>query len=311
MAGRGLNAMTEFVLATRGSELARRQAQLVIDFLRDAWSGSDFREEIIRTTGDLHPHETLTALGGSGVFTKELQRAVLEGRADAAVHSLKDLPVESTPGLRFAAIGRRADARDVLVSRHAGGVGGLPAGARVGTGSPRRCAMMLAQRGNVEMVSIRGNVPTRLAKAACGEFDAVILAAAGLERLGFVTEGSIEAGGGILHVSALPGFLPAPGQGAIAIEVRATDRRAGQVMAAYDHHETAVAVGAERAVLRALGGGCHLALGALGTVHGEILRLEAVLFDAPGAAPKHAVLEGSIDDPGGLGEALARKLHGE
>ncbi len=311
MAGRGLNVMGDFILATRGSELARRQTVIVINELQDAWPELRFREEIVRTTGDLHPAEDLTVLGGSGVFTKELQRALLEGRADAAVHSLKDLPVESPAGIRIAAIARRAEAGDVLVSRHAGGVDGLPAGARIGTGSPRRCAMMLALRNDVVMASIRGNVPTRLAKAASADFDAVILAAAGLERLGFATAGPVEAAGGFLHVSALPGFLPAPGQGAIAIEVREDDERAAEVVAALYHHETAVAVRAERAVLRALGGGCHLALGALGTVQGDALRLEAVLFDAPDAPPKHAVLEGSIDDPGGLGQALARKLHGK
>ncbi|MFN6196866.1 MAG: hydroxymethylbilane synthase [Planctomycetota bacterium] len=174
--------MADFILATRGSELARRQTQLVIADLRQAWPALHFREEIVRTTGDLHPSEDLTALGGSGVFTKELQRALLERRADAAVHSLKDLPVESPAGIRLAAIARRADAADVLVSRHAGGVEALPSGARIGTGSPRRCAMTMALRGDVRMASIRGNVPTRLAKAASGEFDAVILAAAGLQR---------------------------------------------------------------------------------------------------------------------------------
>jgi hydroxymethylbilane synthase len=306
-----LNVMEDFILATRGSELARCQTGIVIGELQEAWPALRFRAEIIRTTGDLHPAADLTALGGSGVFTKELQRALLEGRADAAVHSLKDLPVESPAGIRIAAIARRAAAGDVLVSRHAGGVDGLPPGARIGTGSPRRCAMMLALRGDVLMASIRGNVPTRLAKAVSGEFDAVILAAAGLERLGFATAGPIEAAGQTLHVSALPGFLPAPGQGALAIEVREDDGRASEVVAALNHHETAVAVQAERAVLRALGGGCHLALGALGTVRGQDLRLEAVLFDAPGARPKHASIEGSIDDPGGLGQALARKLHGE
>ena len=311
MAGRGLNIMTDFILATRGSELARRQTQLVIGELRKAWPELRFGEEIVRTTGDLHPEAELTVLGGVGVFTKELQRAVLDGRADAAVHSLKDLPVESPAGMRIAAIAPRGEAHDVLVSRHSGGVDGLPAGARLGTGSPRRCAMMQALRGDVQMASVRGNVPTRLGKAASGEFDAVILAAAGLARLGFATSGPIEVAGGTLHVSPLPGFLPAPGQGAMAIEVREDDDRAAEIVAALHHHETAVAVGAERAVLRELGGGCHLALGALGTVQGGILRLEAVLFDATGAGPKHAVLEGPIDDPAGLGKAVARKLHGK
>ena len=303
--------MADFILATRGSELARRQTQLAIAGLREAWPELTFREEIIRTTGDLHPEADLTVLGGTGVFTKELQRALLEGRADAAVHSLKDLPVESPAGIRLTAIARRADAADVLVTRHAGGVEALPPAARIGTGSPRRCAMMQALRCNVQMASIRGNVPTRLAKAASGEFDAVILAAAGLQRLGFATSGAIEVKGGTLHVSVLPGFLPAPGQGAIALEVREDDDYASEVAAALDHRETAAAVQAERAVLRELGGGCHLALGALGTVQGEVLRLEAVLFDATGAPPKHAVLEGPVADPEGLGKALARKLHGK
>ena len=311
MAGGGLNAMADFIFATRGSELARRQTQIVIGELRKAQPALNFREEIVRTTGDLHPSEDLTTLGGSGVFTKELQRALLERRADAAVHSLKDLPVDSPAGLRLAAIAQRADAADVLVSRHGGGVEALPAATRVGTGSPRRCAMMQALRGDVQMASIRGNVPTRLAKAASGEFDAVILAAAGLQRLGFATSGAIEVEGGRLYVSDLPGFLPAPGQGAIAIEVREEDKHAAEVVAVINHHETAAAVQAERAVLRELGGGCHLALGALGTVQGEVLRLQAVLFDGPGAPPKHAVLEGPVADPQGLGRAVARKLHGE
>lgn len=303
--------MADFILATRGSELARRQTKLVSAALQEAWPGSAFREEIVRTTGDLHPAEDLTVLGGSGVFTKELQRALLERRADAAVHSLKDLPVESPAGIRMAAITCRADAADMLVSRHPGGVEALRAGARVGTGSPRRCAMMLALRGDVQMASIRGNVPTRLTKAASGEFDAVILAAAGLERLGLATSGPIDVAGTTLHVSVLPEFLPAPGQGALAIEVREDDGRAAELVAVLHHRDTAAAVRAERAVLRAMGGGCHLALGALGTVRGEVLRLQAVLFDGPGAPPKHAVLEGPIADPEGLGQAVTRKLHGK
>lgn len=303
--------MADFIFATRGSELARRQTQFVIGELQKACPALNFREEIVRTTGDLHPDGDLTALGGAGVFTKELQRALLERRADAAVHSLKDLPVESPAGLRLAAIAPRADAADVLVSRHAGGVEALPPAARVGTGSPRRGAMMQALRGDVQMASIRGNVPTRLARAAAGEYDAVILAAAGLQRLGFAAPGVIEVGGARLYVSDLPGFLPAPGQGAIAIEVREEDNHAAEVVAVIDHRETAAAVRAERAVLRELGGGCHSALGALGTVQGDVLRLRAVLFDGPGAPPKHAVLEGSATDPEGLGKAVARKLHGE
>jgi len=304
-------AMTEFVLATRGSELARRQARLVRSALSAQHPALAVREEIIRTTGDRHPDEALTSLGGSGVFTKELERAVLDRRADAAVHSLKDLPVELPAGLAFGAVLARADPDDVLVSRRAGGLAGLPAGARIGTGSPRRRAMMLALRADADVVPVRGNVPTRLAKAAAGEFDAVILAAAGLERLGFGTAGEIGVAGGTLHVVRLPTFLPAPGQGAIAVEIRADDRRAAEWLSPLDDRPTSAAVRAERAVLRALGGGCHLPLGARGIVRDGVLRLEAVLFDATGAPPKHAALEGSPDHPEKLGAALARMLHGE
>jgi|694.fasta_scaffold74283_3 hydroxymethylbilane synthase len=303
--------MTEFVLATRGSELALRQAQLVRSALSAHHHGLAVREEILRTTGDRYPDEALTSLGGSGVFTKELERAVLDGRADAAVHSLKDLPVDLPPGLAFGAVLPRADPGDVLVSRYTGGVAGLPPRARIGTGSPRRRAMMLALRDDVQVVPIRGNVPTRMAKAVAGEFDAVILAAAGLERLGFATRGEIAVAGRALQVVALPTFLPAPGQGAIAVEIRADDRRAADLLSALDDRPTSAAVRAERAVLRALGGGCHLPLGARGLVRDGVLRLEAVLFDAAGAPPKHAALEGSAGHPEELGAALARKLHGQ
>ena len=302
--------MTEFILATRGSELARRQTQMVRVALESAWPGLAGREEIIRTTGDENPEGDLTALGGSGLFTKELERAVLGQRADAAVHSLKDLPVDLPEGLSLGAVLARASADDVLVSRHAGGVTGLPRGARIGTGSPRRRAMMLALRGEVDVVPIRGNVPTRLAKAASAGYDAVILAAAGLERLGHVVDGAVGTDYGAVYATALPTFLPAPGQGAIAVEIRADDDRAAGLMEPLNDAATAAAVEAERAVLRALGGGCHLPLGARATVSGEVLRLEAVLFDLSGGEPKHAALEGSLSCPRELGEALARKLHG-
>jgi hydroxymethylbilane synthase len=302
--------MKEFVLATRGSELARRQTHLVRGALEAAWPGLAVREEVVRTTGDRHPEEELTALGGSGIFTKELERAVLEQRADAAVHSLKDLPVDLPDGLAFGAILARANADDILVSRHPGGAEGLPRDARIGTGSPRRRAMMLALRRDLDVVSIRGNVPTRLVKAARGDYDAVILAAAGLQRLGHGIQGEIRTGEGMLEAFVLPSFLPAPGQGAIAVEIRAADSQAAGLLAPLNDAGTAAAVEAERAVLRGLGGGCHLALGARGLVSGDTMHLEAVLFDLTGAAPKHAALEGSISHPRGLGEALARKLHG-
>lgn len=300
--------MSGFILATRGSELARVQSRLVREGLELAFPQLALREEIVRTTGDRRPDEELTVLGGSGVFTKELESALLGGRADAAVHSLKDLPVELPPGLVLGAILRRGDPGDVLVGACAGGANGLPSGARIGTGSPRRAGMMRALREDVQVVPIRGNVPTRVRRVAEDRFDAVILAAAGLQRLGLPTDGPFPCAGRMLHASPLPGFLPAPGQGAIAVEVRADDARAREIVAVLDDADTSAAVRAERAVLRALGGGCHMALGALGRIDDGLLHLAAVLFDGTSAPPKMAALRGPREEAEELGRAVAAKL---
>lgn len=300
----------DFVLATRGSELARVQTGMVCAGLQRAFPGLALRELVVRTTGDRRPDEPLNELGGAGIFTKELERAVHEGAADAAVHSLKDLPVELPPDFVLGAILARGNSADVLVSAWPGGVEGLPPGARIGTGSPRRQAMMLAVRGDVEVLPVRGNVPTRMEKVTRGGFDAVILAAAGLERLGHTAAGGIEIRGGLLHATVLEDFLPAPGQGAIAVEVQTGNARAREIVAQIHDWASAAEVLAERAVLAALGGGCHMALGARGRWKDGVLHLEAVVFDHPGAAPKHAVLAGDGGDPQSLGHALAAKIHG-
>jgi hydroxymethylbilane synthase len=268
------------------------------------------REEIVRTTGDRHPEENLTTLGGSGVFTKELENAVLEGRAHAAVHSLKDLPVELPPGLVLGAILRRGNPDDVLVSARPGGLAALPADARIGTGSPRRAGMMHALRTDVRIEPVRGNVPTRVRRVAEGEFDAVILAAAGLERLGWPADGSFDPGGRTVYVTKLASFLPAPGQGAIAVEIRNSDPEAMRTVSVLNDDDTSAAVRAERSVLRALGGGCHLALGARGTIADGALHLEAVLFDRPGASPKMAWSSGAPDQAEELGRTVAALLRG-
>jgi hydroxymethylbilane synthase len=301
--------MPDFILATRGSDLALAQARLVREGLAGAWARLVVREEIFRTTGDRRPEEKLTVLGGSGVFTKELEAAVQEGRAHAAVHSLKDLPVELPAGLMLGAVLQRGDPGDVLVSVHPGGPEGLPAGARIGTGSPRRAAMMRLLRGDTEVVPLRGNVPTRILRVAGGKLDAVILAAAGLARLGVTTSGDLERDGCRLYASPLPAFLPAPGQGAIAVEVRADDAQTREMVGVLDNADTAAAVCAERSVLRSLGGGCHLPLGALGRVTGGKLHLQAVLFDGSGGEPKMAALAGLPAEAEELGRAVAAELN--
>jgi len=298
----------EFVLATRGSDLARRQTQMVAGGLQAAWPDLVVREEVTQTKGDRQADADLTTMGGSGVFTKELQRAVLEGRAHAAVHSLKDLPVEPTVGLRLGAILARGNPHDVLVSAVAGGVEALAPGTKIGTGSPRRAAMMRALRGDVAVVPVRGNVPTRVALAAGGQVGAVILAAAGLERLGWPSAGTFAHAGAILHATVLPGFLPAPGQGAIAVEVREDDPAAQERVAVLHDPATAAEVQAERAVLRALGGGCHLAMGGRGRLERGILRLTAVLFDDSSGLSKMAQAEGPPEQAEELGRALAAEL---
>jgi hydroxymethylbilane synthase len=300
--------MSDFILATRGSELARVQARMVREGLVRAWPRLTVREEVVRTTGDRHQEENLTTLGGSGVFTKELEAALFDRRASAAVHSLKDLPVDLPSGLVLGAVLPRGSAGDVLVSRQPGGPAGLPVGARIGTGSPRRAGMMRALRRDTEVVPIRGNVPTRIGRVAEGKFDAVILAAAGLERLGFSADGPFLMGPLMLHAFPLTSFLPAPGQGAIAVEVREEDARAREMLGVLDDAETAAAVRAERSVLRAIGGGCHLALGALGRVDGGRLHLQAVLFDHAGGEPKMAELSGARAEAEELGSAVAAMI---
>lgn len=300
-------------LATRGSDLALAQTREVALRLRTAWPDLEVHEEIIRTAGDKNLDTELAKIsaGDKGLFTKELEEALLDGHADAAVHSLKDLPTVLPSGLLLGAILPRADSADVLVAVAPGGLNGLAAGAKVGTGSPRRQSLLHAARPDVEAVPIRGNVPTRLAKLASGNYDAVIVAAAGLGRLGWETRGAIEVEGKTLHVSPLENFLPAPGQGAIAVEVRENDAGTKELLSPLHDAPTAAAVRAERAVLSGLGGGCHMALGVRARLDGAELHLEAVIFERPGDPPKRAVLSGKAIEPEAIGRAVAAKLHGD
>lgn len=297
-------------LATRGSELALAQTREVARRLRETHPSLEVVEIVIRTAGDRDKDADLSKSEEPGLFTKELESALLENRADAAVHSLKDLPTVTPSGLKITAVLPRADSADVLVSARSGGLAALPAGARVGTASPRRRAMLLGARPDLVVALIRGNVPTRMTKLAAGDYDAVILAAAGLSRLGYAAAGTIEIGGHTLHVSALEDFLPAPGQGAVAVETRADDSASAELFSPLHEEETDVAVRAEREVLRALGGGCHMALGAKARLVGGDLHLEAVVFDETGSAPRYASSHGPAGNPEALGRAVAAKLHG-
>jgi hydroxymethylbilane synthase len=279
------------ILGTRGSDLALAQSRMVKAALKAAHPALSIELKIITTTGDarttLALHEPTAE--GAGLFTKQLEEALLRGEIDLAVHSLKDLPVETPAGLVLAAILPRAPIADMLISRHPGGLAGLPTGAVVGTSSPRRALLLREKRADLVMQRIRGNVPTRLQKVAdASTYDATILAAAGLGRLGHdLSTGVIEIGGVTLFLESLDWMLPAPGQGAIAVETRSNDRAVALLTPLQDA-TTARCVEAERLVLAHLGGGCHLALGALATERDGEITMEAVFVPDESSKPRRA-----------------------
>ena len=257
---------TTLRLGTRGSRLAMAQAQEAASALVRVLGAGSVEVVEVRTRGDAiserRPAGHLVV--GDGQFTGELEQALIDERIDVAVHSLKDLPTASNPALRLGAILQRGDPRDCLLSRHPGGIDGLPFGAMIGTSSVRRAAQLAAARVDLVARPIRGNVDTRLRRLEASEYDALLLAAAGLDRLGVPVSKDDRL--------PLELMLPAPGQGALALQVRADDV---PMVASLDHEPTRVAVLAERALLRALGGGCLAPLGALAEVLDEQLRLRA------------------------------------
>lgn len=264
-----------FRLGTRGSDLALWQAHRVSDLIRDIL-GVECTIEIVKTKGDRIQNVAFRKMEGKGFFTKELQDALIEERVDLVVHSLKDLPTEEPEGLEIAAIPERADPSDLLLARrglvnpnHADPLG-LPEGAVLGTSSLRRAAQALALSPELRVRALRGNVPTRIRKLRDGDYDGILLAAAGVMRLGLAVEDleCVELGPEVM--------LPAPGQGALAIESRAGDPAVISLTELHDHG-LARCVGAERRLLELLGGGCHLPLGCLATEEPTGLRLQAVL----------------------------------
>ncbi|MGC0273885.1 hydroxymethylbilane synthase [Pseudactinotalea sp. Z1739] len=284
-----------WVLGTRGSDLARTQAGGVADDLVAAGAGP-FELRIVRTEGDVRT-ESLASLGGAGVFAGALRAALGAGTVDVVVHSLKDLPTAPAPGLRIAAVPVRADARDALCAREGRTLDTLPRGARVGTGSPRRAAQLRAARPDLDVVDIRGNVPTRLARTE-NDLDAVVLALAGLARIGLA--------GRATDVLDPVVMLPAPGQGALAIETRAeVPEPLGRALAALDHLPTLIEVTAERQLLASLEAGCAAPVGALATLDGETLRLEAVAAAIDGSRVLRSCGTTSVDLTGRRDDVLA------
>jgi hydroxymethylbilane synthase len=286
-------------LGTRGSLLARTQTGWVAE--RMVAAGAEVHVETVSTRGDARQDVPIAGIGGDGVFVRELEQALLEGRIDAAVHSLKDMPTAATPGLVLAAIPERATCFDALVGRTAATLEELPPNAVVGTSSIRRVAQVLAIRPDLVVKPLRGNVDTRLRRLDAGDYDALILAAAGLERLGLA--------GRITHLLRPPVFWPAVSQGALAVQVRSEDVRARQAVAPLDHPATHAAVIAERRMLADLSGGCLAPVGAWArlrndtevTLGGCVLEVDVVARVA-----RRVVAESTMIVPGPLAEGLHR-----
>ena len=293
--------MPRLRLATRASALALVQSHLAADAIRAAHPDLEVELVEVSTRGDRDQATPLSAMGGEGVFVTAVRDAVREGRADAAVHSLKDMPTMPVAGLVIAAMLERADPRDAFVGRGGRRLRDLAAGARVGTSATRRAAILRAMRLDLEIVEIRGNVDTRLAKVERGEYDGTVLAAAGLLRLGRLGEAT--------EIYEAHEFLPSPGQGVIAIECRADDAATRALIEAADHAPTRLAATTERAVLAALGAGCELGVGAYAQREGDLIALRAMLAPGDGTgAPVFGDATARIADAEELGHGLAERL---
>jgi len=286
-------------VGTRGSKLALVQTALVIDAL--ARVAPDVRVEvrIIRTEGDRNQRESLTAIGGRGVFVREIEEQLLAGEIDFAVHSLKDLPATQPPGIYLAAVPERADPRDVLISRNGEALDRLPNGARIGSSSERRSSQILALRPDLQNRNIRGNVDTRLRKLDEGQYDAIVVAAAGIERL--------ELKARISQYFDAMEMLPAVAQGALVVECRESDPLR-ELLAPLDHASTRTAVTAERAFLRGLGGGCQLPIAAHATVANGELHLEGLVAQRDGKLIIRDTIRGASAAAETLGAELAERV---
>ena len=292
--------MTRLRLATRGSRLALAQSELVADALRAQHPGIEIELVRVRTEGDIDRNSPLTEIGGRGVFVRAVEQALLDGRAEIAVHSLKDMPTAAPEGLTLAAILPRGDPRDVLVASDGRRLAALPSGARVGSGSRRRALLLRALRPDIEVAPIRGNVDTRLGKVASGEYDAVVLAAAGLARLGRLDEAT--------QLFEPMEFLPSPGQGALAVQCRSDDAATRALLTSLDDAATRAAVEAERGILAELGSGCSVPVGAYAQVADGLLALRAMIGDDAGEGARFGDAAGPVDAAEELGRGLAARL---
>ncbi len=290
----------QIIIGTRGSKLALWQADYIEQRLREEYPGLSVTQKRVTTKGDRILDVPLAKIGGKGLFTKELEEEMLSGGIDLAVHSLKDMPAKVPDGLVIAAVTKRLDPGDALVSNRFSSFEELPKGARVGTSSLRRRAQLLCARPDLEMLDLRGNVNTRLRKLDEGEYDAIVLAVAGLKRLGFADR--------IRQVLPREMVLPAVGQGALAIETREDDRETRDMLAFLRDDDTICCTEAERSFLARVEGGCQVPVGVYATAEGDGLKVEAVIASLDGQRFYRGDVNGTRRDAAKLGENLAEKL---
>jgi hydroxymethylbilane synthase len=307
--------MIKIVIGTRGSELARAQARLAEQALREQWPDLSIETKIVRTKGDESGSRAGTSLHGrKGLFTAEIEKALLAGDVDLAVHSAKDLPSELTAGTEIVAVLPRAALDDVLVSKRRGDLVALREVATIATGSVRRRNQLAWKHPGLMIVDLRGNVPTRLRKLAENNWDAIVLARAGLERLALSpaqTEITFEGRQFFIEVLPRESFLPAGGQGVIALQIRAGDEDMRTIVDSVNDHETLLCLRAEREFLRLLHGDCNSPVGVLATIENGVMKLRAQVFDQLSVPPREGRVEGTRDDGEGLAGELLRKINGE
>ncbi len=308
---------SQIVIGTRGSELAQAQARMVSDGLRARWADLTVETKIITTSGDENNRKIRDAVqsaGRKGLFTAEIERALLAGDVDLAVHSAKDLPSELTAGTEIAAVLPRAPVDDVLISIMPWDLHSLPANGIVATGSVRRKHQLRWKRPDLEIVDLRGNVMTRLRKLAIDQWHAIILARAGLERLGLETkERRLRFEESEFSIEVLPQefFLPAGGQGVIAMQVRSGDDRARMLVEPLNDFDTRLCLRAEREFLRLLHGDCNQPVGVLAIVDGAIMKIRGQVFDLEATTPRKGSIKGPSEDAEQLAARLLEQINGE
>ena len=302
--------IAKITLGTRGSELARAQTLLVEKAIQNAHPNVTVETKIIRTRGDngeiVDPYA-----GRKGMFTAEIERALVAGEIDVAVHSAKDLPSQTTQGAQIAAVLARAPTDDVLISKHSGGLASVPNGATIATGSVRRQRQLHWKRADLKVVGLRGNVPTRLRKLAENNWEGIVLARAGVERLSFSrTQTEIRFEGTRFFLEILPReiFVPAGGQGIIALQIRADDGSTKALLESVNDSETLLCLYAEREFLRRLHGDCNFPVGVHATINNGKMKVCAQVFEGESPLPRQAELEGEFNDIEQLAAELLREI---